>query len=274
MVASGCVLPGQASVSLGNSVVCNVVGTQPILNVRGAIDSFRTAAGDHLLMTCVTSGTVVYDQLAELFSPLWPWDPHVAPDDRDMAPLLNWLTDQAAQVPPGCGGVLALPLYNGEGVFQQPQAFASLLGLRRGKITPAVLARASMEATSLIMRHGFDQMKQNGLGQVERVVLSGGGSQNALWPQIVADVLGMPVVMPQDAHEAATRGAAYLALHMVRQQAGDRQTLAELLAEKVRTSQPIQPRPENTKIYDAMMPALLAARDQLAPLYEHPWFKS
>jgi xylulokinase len=265
MVASGCVLPGQASISLGNSVVFNAVGTSPILTERGAIDSFRTATGDHLLMTCVTSGTVVFDQVVELFRPIWP-------KEKSLDELRSWLTDEAAAVPPGCYGVVALPFYLGEGVFRQPNAFASLLGFHRKQLTAGVLTRASMEATSLVMRYGYDQMKRSGLRPVERLVLSGGGSQSTLWPQIIADVFGVPVVKPQDAHEAATRGSAYLALFMVQQQAGNKQSLAELVAERVQTSSPIQPRLDVTKVYEAMLSAMFKARDQVSPLYDEPWF--
>jgi sugar (pentulose or hexulose) kinase len=266
MVASGCVSPGMASISLGNSVVFNAVGTSPILTERGAIDSFRTATGDHLLMTCVTSGTVVFDQVVELFRLLWP-------KEKSVDELRCWLTEEAATVPPGCHGVVALPFYLGEGVFRQPQAFASLLGFHRKQLTPGVLTRASMEATSLVMRYGYDQMKRCGLQPVERLALSGGGSQNILWPQLIADVFGLPVVKPQDAHEAATRGAAYLALFMVQQQAGQPQSLAELVAERVQTSEPVQPRSEVTKVYEAMLPAMLRAREQVSPLYDEPWFQ-
>jgi len=266
MVASGCVRPGQASVSLGNSVVFNLVGTAPILSERGAIDSFRTATGDHLLMTCVTSGTVVYDELVELFEPVWP-------PDRSLDDLRGWLAEEAAKVPAGSAGTVALPFYLGEGVFRQTEAFASLLGLRRRGLRAGVLARASMEGTSLVMRHGFEQMKAKGDAQVEQLVVSGGGSQNMLWPQIIADVFGVPVAKPQDAHEAATRGAAYLALFMVHKQAGAEVSLAELVSQKVSLSETVQPNEANSEVYSAMLLAMLESLEQVKPLYQHPWFR-
>lgn len=260
MVASGCASPGQASISLGNSVVFNAVGTGPILNQRGVIDSFRTATNDHLLMTCVTSGTIVYDELVDCFSPLWK-------GSKDA--LRDWLADEAQKVPPGCNGVLAFPFYLGEGVFRQPNAFGSFLGFRQGQLNAGVLARASLEAGSLIMRFGYNRMK---LGGLREIVLSGGGSNNTLWPQIIADVFQVPVRKPQDAHEAATRGAAYLALFMVRKQAGDTGTLAELLAQVVQLGDPIDPIPEHAKPYEEMLESFEQTLDQLTPLYQQPWF--
>jgi sugar (pentulose or hexulose) kinase len=261
MVASGCVLPGQASISLGNSVVFNAVGTAPILTERGVVDSFRTATGDHLLMTCLTSGCIVYDELVDCFAALWK-------GSKDE--LRDWLTQEAAQVPPGCDGAIALPFYLGEGVFRQPDAFASLVGLRKGQLRAGVLARASMEAVSLVMRYGYDRMQ---LGGLREIVLSGGGSKNALWPQIIADVFGVRVRKPQDAHEAATRGAAYLALYMARREAGQSETLDQLLAERVQLSEPIRPDPARTQLYQEMLPAFEDTLQQLTPLYDHPWYR-
>ncbi|MCG8584195.1 MAG: hypothetical protein MI757_05735 [Pirellulales bacterium] len=254
MVASGVASAGQASISLGNSVVFNAVGTAPILDQRGVIDCFRTATGDHLLMTCVTSGCIVYDELVDCFSPLWQ-------GTKDE--LRDWLADEAAKLPAGAGGVLALPFYIGEGVFRQPNASAAFLGLRRGQLNAGTLARASMEANSLMMRYGYDGMQ---LGELSELVLSGGGSNNKLWPQIIADVFGVPVKKPQDAHEAATRGAAYLALHMVEKSEGDSRSLADLLKERVKLADTIQPNLDNTKIYEDVLPRFRAAVDTLAPL--------
>ena len=261
MVASGCVRTGQASVSLGNSVVFNAVAAEPKLNQRGIIDSFRTATNDHLLMTCVTSGCVVYDEIVRLFAPLW---------NGSKDALRDWLASEARNVPPGCNGVMALPFYLGEGVFSAPDAFASFLGLRAGDLTPGVLARASMEANSLMMRYGYHKM---GLGGLKQIVLSGGGSKNTLWPQIIADIFQVQVCKPQDAEEAATRGAAYLALVMAKRQAGEQVTLEEMLAERVRLEEPIQPRSEPQEVYDTMLRAFAKTLEQLTPLYTNPWYK-
>ena len=255
MVASGAASPGQASISLGNSVVFNAVGTAPILNQRGVIDCFRTATADHLLMTCVTSGCIVYDELVDCFSPLWKGSKNE---------LRDWLADEAAKLPAGAGGVLALPFYIGEGVFRQPDASASFLGLRRGQLNAGTLARASMEANSLMMRHGYNGMQ---LGDLNELVLSGGGSNNKLWPQIIADVFGVPVKKPQDAHEAATRGAAYLALHMIERSEGSSRSLADLLVERVQLADTIEPNPENTAAYQEILGRFETAVETLAPLY-------
>ena len=272
MVASGCV-DGRASISLGNSVVFNAVGSKPVLDKRGLVDSFRTADNRHLLMTCVTSGCVVYDELVDCFLGCAQWlGKKTSKED-----LRNWLTSEAAKVPVGCDGVLALPFYKGEGVFKQPTAFASFLGFRDRKRTASgevtsdaaafkagVLARASLEATSLMLRVGFSEM---GLKSLDQIVVSGGGSINTLWLQIIADVFGVSVSKPQNADEAATRGAAYLALLMARREAGDKIELAELLSPYVELTDRVEPNAEHTKLYKKLLPKFAKSLGRLTPLY-------
>jgi sugar (pentulose or hexulose) kinase len=272
MVASGCV-EGRASISLGNSVVFNAVGSKPVLKKRGLVDSFRTADNRHLLMTCMTSGCVVYDELVDCFLDCAQWlGKKTSKDD-----IRDWLTSEAAKVPAGCNGVLALPFYKGEGVFQQPTAFASFLGFRdrkrsaSGEVTAdasalkaGVLARASLEATSLTLRVGFAEM---GLKELDLIVVSGGGSRNTLWPQIIADVFGVPVAKPQNADEAATRGAAYLALLMARREAGEQITLSDLLSRYVELTDRVEPVAEHTKLYKKLLPKFQKSLDRLVPLY-------
>lgn len=272
MVASGCV-DGRASISLGNSVVFNAVGNKPVLEKRGLVDSFRTADNRHLLMTCMTSGCVVYDELVDCFLGCAEW----LGQKTSKEDIRNWLTSEAAKVPAGCDGVLALPFYKGEGVFKQPTAFASFLGFRDRKRTASgevtsdaaalkagVLARASLEATSMTLRVGFSEM---GLKSLDQIVVSGGGSRNTLWPQIIADVFGVPVAKPQNADEAATRGAAYLALLMARREAGDKIELAELLAQYVELTDRVEPNAEHTKLYKKLLPKFAKSLGRLTPLY-------
>ena len=272
MVASGCT-DGRASISLGNSVVFNAVGSRPVLKKRGLVDSFRTADNQHLLMTCMTSGCVVYDELVDCFLGCAQWlGQKTSTDD-----IRNWLTAEAEKVPAGCDGVLALPFYKGEGVFKQPAAFASFLGFRdrkrgsNGEVTSdaaalkaGVLARASLEATSLTLRVGFGEM---GLKSLEQIVVSGGGSRNALWPRIIADVFGVPVAKPQNADEAATRGAAYLAWFMVRHEAREPITLLDLLQQHVELTDRVEPNPEHTKLYKKLLPQFEKTLARLTPLY-------
>jgi xylulokinase len=72
------------------------------------------------------------------------------------------------------------------------------LGHERGHVY-----RALLEATAFGVRHNLEAMGDAG-DSVERVVAVGGGTQAALWTQIVSDVTGQPQQLPRE-----TVGASY-----------------------------------------------------------------
>ena len=80
-------------------------------------------------------------------------------------------------------------------------------------------------------------------------------------------MFGVPVKKPQDAHEAATRGAAYLALYMVERSEGGSRSLAELLAQRVELADTIEPNLENTQTYRDVLERFETAVQTLKPLY-------
>ncbi|MEP2137882.1 MAG: FGGY-family carbohydrate kinase, partial [Erythrobacter sp.] len=97
----------------------------------------------------------------------------------------------AQDVPPGANGVLFLPFLTGERApFVAPDAAASFHGMR-ASTTKADLACAVMEGTALSLLHC---LKASGANAPKRVVLTGGGARNALWCQIVADILGVTIL--------------------------------------------------------------------------------
>ncbi|MGH3705156.1 MAG: FGGY-family carbohydrate kinase, partial [Agromyces sp.] len=73
--------------------------------------------------------------------------------------------------------------------------------------------RAALEATAFAVRHNIETMRRDG-GDIRRIIAAGGGTQSALWPQIVSDVTGLAQVLPR-VTIGASYGAAYLAARTV-----------------------------------------------------------
>jgi sugar (pentulose or hexulose) kinase len=72
-------------------------------------------------------------------------------------------------------------------------------------------ARAVQEAAAYSARRAAGLISgMLGLGGWPKAILTGGAARSALWPQILADVLGCPVSLPDHA-ESAALGAAVLA---------------------------------------------------------------
>jgi xylulokinase len=108
---------------------------------------------------------------------------------------------------PGAGGLLFFPLAGGH---------ARAIGTSRGGFvglslshTRDDMARAVMEGTAFELHWALEEMREVGV-KVRELRMVGGAAESPAWPQIVADVSGVPVVLPT-VKQAASRGAAILA---------------------------------------------------------------
>jgi len=133
---------------------------------------------------------------------------------------LKWVTDlfacsgfytpllgEAAEVPPGSRGLLFLPHLMGErGPQPDPDARGTLYGLTlahgRADITRAVLEGCAYQLLRIVEDCGGPPLRE--------MAVVGGGAKSPLWLDIIADVLGIRLVIPQ-VREAGALGAAILA---------------------------------------------------------------
>ncbi|HET9720174.1 MAG TPA: glycerol kinase GlpK [Solirubrobacteraceae bacterium] len=107
-------------------------------------------------------------------------------------------------------GVYFVPALTGLGSpHWDPYARGTIVGLTRGT-TRAHLARATLEAIAYQTVDAIRAMEAAGEHQCTELRADGGASINAWLMQFQADVLGIPVVLPQ-VSETTSLGAAYLA---------------------------------------------------------------
>jgi gluconokinase len=107
---------------------------------------------------------------------------------------------------PGAHGVIALPFFAGErSPLYRQDATASLHGLTLAT-TPVDILHALLEAVALRLRLIYDEM-----GRPGDYILAGGGGLNGspVWPQIMADILGVSLRLV-DVAEPTARGVALL----------------------------------------------------------------
>ncbi|SDU49613.1 FGGY-family carbohydrate kinase [Jiangella alkaliphila] len=117
-------------------------------------------------------------------------------------PYPSLLADAAA-VPAGSDGLLALPYFDGERTpFADPDARGVLAGLTLRHSTGHVY-RALLEATAFGVRHNLAEFAAAGV-TASRVVAVGGGTQGDLWTTIVSSAAGVTQEVPR-----VTVGAAY-----------------------------------------------------------------
>ena len=198
-VGMGAVRPGVVSVTIGTSGVVFAATDVPALDRSGRVHTFCHAVPGRWHVMGVT-------QAAGL-SLRWLRD--TFPAGFGAANPYDVLTREAAAVPPGSDGVLWAPYLMGERTpHLDPDARAALVGLAashtRGHVTRAIL-----EGVAFSLRDSFEILRAMEV-PIERVVLGGGGARSALWRQIHADVLGVPVSILRT-EEGAAFGAALLA---------------------------------------------------------------
>ena len=121
--------------------------------------------------------------------------------------LYDSINQGAARSSPGANGLFFLPPTGGH---------ASSIGTGRGGFVGLSLshsrndlARAVMEGVAFELRWALEEIQQAGV-RVAEFKMVGGAAESPLWPQIVADVTGVPVALPT-VKQAAGRGAAILA---------------------------------------------------------------
>ncbi len=268
-LGKGCVRPKSISVELGSSIVVNAFGYEPILNQRGLIEALRSSLGDTHSMCCVTNGCQSYDDFVRQqmeISRTWRHRP--TPFDT----MLKLLSEEASKVTPGAEGLIFQPFYRPEGALLHPKngVRASWLGVTRNNFSPGHQTRAAMEAPLYILRRALSQITQG--ENVDRVILSGGGAKDNLWPQIVADMLGCEVQIPITENgelqtEAVAFGAALNALAMVSALEGEEIDACSFVEEHVTLGPAIVPNEELGSFYDRQAQKFFSANDGLAQLW-------
>lgn len=112
-----------------------------------------------------------------------------------------------SKAPVGCGGVIYHPYISAAGErapFYHPYARAGFFGLSQST-SREVMIRAVYEGISLSIRDCLSSVDRSGT-----IYLAGGGAKSAVWAQMIADVLGMRVVVSKG-KEFGAKGIALIA---------------------------------------------------------------
>ena len=191
--------PG-AYLNLGTSMVIGIAAGR-----YRADPAFRTLAGP-------VHGTVVLETLLNSAGYLVEWFGTRFAADAPPAGV----ADAAAQVPPGCEGLLTLPYWNAvQSPHWDPLARGATVGWHGGH-TLAHFYRSLLEGVAYEARSQLDGVGAVLGRPVGTLHAVGGGARSPLWLQIIADVTGRTVVTGTEA-EMSAKGAAVLARAYVRE---------------------------------------------------------
>ena len=184
---------GRVTASLGTSGTIYAYSDKPVIDPGGEVAGFCDSTDGWLPLVCTMNVTVATEAVRNLFG----WS-HAQ------------LEEAVRSVPPGAEGLLFLPYLQGERTPSLPNGTGVFHGLTTRTMTPAHLARATMEGVTLGLLYGLNRMRTLGITPTE-IRLTGGGSKSAIWRQICANVFGCRVVTLAES-EGAALGAAIQAL--------------------------------------------------------------
>jgi FGGY-family pentulose kinase len=171
------------------------------------------------------------------------------------------LNAEAAAVPPGSEGLLALEHFQGSRTpHTDPASRGAFVGLalKHGR---GHLFRAAIEAIACGTELALETMRAHGYAPADLTV-AGGATRSDLWLQIHADVSGLPLRLTR-VPDAPALGCAVLAAVA----AGHYDGIAAAAGEMVQVVRTVEPDPAATAAYGPVYDAYKALYPALAPLH-------
>ena len=227
-VGTGVVGEGGCNISLGTSGTLFVSSAGYNEDKVNALHSFCHADGGWHLMGCILSAASCN---------AW-WSDRIL-QTQDYAKEQAGLEEEL-----GKNDVYFLPYLMGErSPHNDVTARGAFIGMRpdttRGEMTLAVL-----EGVVFALKDCLEAAKKNG-AKIPRTKLCGGGAKSKLWRQIIANVMNMPVDIPQT-EQGPSYGAAMLAMVGC----GEYKTVQEAASAIVRVKETVLPVPEIAAAYE------------------------
>lgn len=180
-------------------------------------------------------------------------------DGRDAYEVID---DMAAAIPPGCDNLYFHPYLQGENTpYYDSNLCASFIGARLFH-TKAHFSRAVLEGVGYSMKDSLDRVVSMG-GSITQANILGGGATSPLWRQIIADMLGVELVMTKNSDSSL--GAAMLAGVGIGMFSSYEDSVKTCV--KYDPSVLVVPNPETAEIYKEKFKIYKELHDALAPVY-------
>ncbi|MFC5702010.1 gluconokinase [Cohnella faecalis] len=250
--------PGVVAVTIGTSGAIRTVVDKPITDPKGRYFCYALANSKWVIGGPVNNGGVIFRWVKEEF----------AASETETALRLgispyDVLTKIAERVRPGSDGLLFHPYLTGERApLWNPDARGSFFGLtlhhRKEHMIRSVLEGViyNLYAVNLAM--------QETIGVPRKIMATGGFARSPLWRQMMADIFGQTVVIPES-FESSCLGAVVLGLYAF----GKTDSLSGAVAGMVGTTHEHAPNPESAAIYRELLPIYVRLSRKLEEEYEH-----
>jgi xylulokinase len=192
-LAGGLLDPGPVLLTIGSGAQVVAPRDRLAIDATGRTHIYRAAAPDRwYAMAAMQNAGIALEWVRTTLHATW-----------------HEVYAEAFGVPPGAEGLVFLPYLTGERTpYFDPLARGAWVGLRLSH-SRGHLLRAALEGVAFAVRQGLEALLATGVAATE-LRLSGGGSFDARWRQLLADVLEQPLLATATT-SASALGAALLA---------------------------------------------------------------
>ena len=250
----GAVRPGVAACSIGTSGALRLMVERPAVDPQRSVFCYALTPGRWVVGGAINNGGVVLRWAGEA----------LAPDLGDHAEAQ--LLALAERVPPGSDGLIMLPyLLSERAPHWSSEPRGAYVGLTRhhGR---GHLVRAALEGVCQQLGLVLASMRDAG-NEVHEIRATGGFARSALWRQMLADALGMPIGFAAG-HEGSAFGAALLGMEALGLVDG-----IDRAAQLVAIEDVVEPDAAAAAVYAELRPTFASLYEALLPAFralQHP----
>lgn len=204
----GAITPDQIAITIGTSAAVRGVVPRPITDPQGRTFCYVLTENHWVIGGPSNNGGVVLRWFRDQFS-----QPEVEQAKREGVDAYDVMIRVAAGIPAGAAGLLFLPFLSGERAPSwNPDARGVFFGMAMHH-QRAHCIRAVLEGI-LFNVYEITEILRHQIGHDVAIRASGGFARSQAWLQMMADLFGSEVFVPE-VYEGSGFGAAVLAMHAV-----------------------------------------------------------
>ncbi|NGP46693.1 carbohydrate kinase [Bacillaceae bacterium SIJ1] len=251
MIGSNALEPGNLCMITGTSFVHLTHHKKPIFNnsLWGPYDA--PLIDDHWLLEGgqLSAGSIISWFLHEFYS------------DRDnIKEVYRELDEEMKNIELGSDGLIVLDSWKGNRTpYKNPYATGAFIGLTLSH-TKFHIYRAILESIAFGTKNVIETFRNSSI-PIHKIIAGGGGTKNSYWMQMISDITGLPICIPEE-EEIGTKGAAIIAAYG----SGLYSNIQEAAARMVRMKTNYVPDINNTKAYEAIFQNYLDINELLFPI--------
>ncbi len=254
-VGIGAIEDGQLSATIGTSGAIRMLTKTPKVDSLGRTWCYNLTDDMWVAGGAINNGGIIMRWLRDK---VCHYSNHRL-EDIDIDPY-DLMTLKASKIPAGAEGLLLLPFFTGERApYWNSELRGMFFGLSLNHIRSHMI-RAGMEGICFSLNCVLSALKD--FGQVKDIRVSGSFTKSPLWLQIMADIFGEHITLPQNS-EGAAFGAAVLGFIA----SGEMKDISDT-ANLIKPKKVYKPQAENKEVYEELFDIYSSLYEKLQPIRE------